>query len=111
MDALPPMPEKRSIGCVRRRALAAMAATRLALVALFALRSPSYSPGSAAQTLTNTFGGLTKNSDQPIDIEFDVLVVHDKQKYATFKGNVKAVQGIDHAPRQGARRPLRGRRR
>jgi lipopolysaccharide export system protein LptA len=50
--------------------------------------------GSAqAQTMTNTFGGFSKNSDQPIDIESDVLVVHDAQKYATFKGNVKAVQG------------------
>jgi len=47
----------------------------------------------AAQTLTNSFGGLTENSKDPIDIESDVLVVHDKQKYATFKGNVKAVQG------------------
>jgi len=46
-----------------------------------------------AQTLTNSFGGLTESSKDPIDIESDVLVVHDKQKYATFKGNVKAVQG------------------
>ena len=49
---------------------------------------------AAAQTITNSsFGGLSKNSCQPIDIEFDVLVVHDAKKYATFKGNVKAVQG------------------
>jgi lipopolysaccharide export system protein LptA len=47
----------------------------------------------AAQTLTNAFGGLTESSKDPIDIESDVLVVHDKEKYATFKGNVKAVQG------------------
>jgi lipopolysaccharide export system protein LptA len=47
----------------------------------------------AAQTLTNAFGGLSENSDQPIDIESNVLVVHDKEKYATFTGNVKAVQG------------------
>jgi lipopolysaccharide export system protein LptA len=46
-----------------------------------------------AQTMTNTFGGFSKNSNEPIDIESDVLVVHDAQKYATFKGNVKAVQG------------------
>ena len=46
-----------------------------------------------AQTMTNTFGGFSKNSNEPIDIESDVLVVHDEQKYATFKGNVKAVQG------------------
>ena len=47
----------------------------------------------AAQSLTNAFGGLTESSSEPIDIESDVLVVHDKEKYATFKGNVKAVQG------------------
>ncbi|HLO24402.1 MAG TPA: LptA/OstA family protein [Methyloceanibacter sp.] len=46
-----------------------------------------------AQTLTNSFGGLSQSSKEPIDIESDVLVVHDQQKYATFKGNVKAVQG------------------
>ena len=46
-----------------------------------------------AQTLTNAFGGLSQSSNEPIDIESDVLVVHDKEKYATFKGNVKAVQG------------------
>lgn len=46
-----------------------------------------------AQTMTNSFGGLSKNSGEPINIESDVLVVHDAQKYATFKGNVKAVQG------------------
>lgn len=47
----------------------------------------------AAQTVTNSFGGLSESSDEPIDIESDLLVVQDKQKLATFKGNVKAVQG------------------
>ena len=55
-------------------------------------RSPSRAP-LAAQTMSNTFGGLSESSDEPIDIESDLLVVHDKQKYATFSGNVKAVQG------------------
>src|SRR5262245_13858075 len=52
-----------------------------------------HAPPAPAQTMTNTFGGFSKNSNEPIDIESDVLVVHDAQKYATFKGNVKAVQG------------------
>ena len=47
----------------------------------------------AAQTVSNTFGGLSQSSDEPIDIESDLLVVHDKEKYATFSGSVKAVQG------------------
>jgi len=46
-----------------------------------------------AQTLNNTFGGLSQSSDEPIDIESDTLTVYDAKKYATFKGNVKAVQG------------------
>jgi lipopolysaccharide export system protein LptA len=66
------------------RALATTAS--VALVFLFA-------QPLAAQTLTNAFGGLTQGSKDPIDIESDLLVVHDKDKYATFRGNVKAVQG------------------
>jgi len=42
---------------------------------------------------TPTFGGLSESSDEPIDIQSDVLVVYDAKKYATFKGNVVAVQG------------------
>ena len=67
---------------------------RLALVALFSIAVVfQFGAPLAAQTLTNAFGGLTESSNEPIDIESDVLVVHDKEKYATFKGNVKAVQG------------------
>jgi lipopolysaccharide export system protein LptA len=50
-------------------------------------------PSAMAQTMTNAFGGLSESSSDPIDIESDLLVVHDKEKYATFRGNVKAVQG------------------
>ena len=65
---------------------------RLGLAAI-AMTSLLFATPLAAQTLTNSFGGLSKNSNEPIDIESDVLVVHDQQKYATFTGNVKAVQG------------------
>jgi lipopolysaccharide export system protein LptA len=66
-------------------------AAALAAVALvFAVTAPA---PTQAQGLTNNFGGLGQNSGEPIDIESDVLVVHDSKKYATFKGNVKAVQG------------------
>jgi lipopolysaccharide export system protein LptA len=34
-----------------------------------------------------------QNQDQPIQIEADSLVVHDKIKTATFSGNVQVVQG------------------
>ena len=66
------------------RAIAGLAALVFALFV---------TPLANAQTVTNAFGGLSESSKDPIDIESDVLVVHDKEKYATFKGNVKAVQG------------------
>jgi len=69
-------------------------ARRLPIIALFAIGlGVLCATPLAAQTLTNAFGGLSENSNEPIDIESDVLVVHDKEKYATFEGNVKAVQG------------------
>ena len=46
----------------------------LAVAAALCLLS---SAPAKAQTMTNTFGGFSKNSNQPIDIESDVLVVHD----------------------------------
>jgi lipopolysaccharide export system protein LptA len=64
------------------------AAAGFAALAALAVATPL-----EAQTLTNSFGGLSQSSKDPINIESDVLVVHDQQKYATFKGNVKAVQG------------------
>lgn len=55
--------------------------------------APLIAAPAIPQTVSNAFGGLSESSTDPIDIESDVLVVHDKEKYATFKGNVKAVQG------------------
>jgi lipopolysaccharide export system protein LptA len=69
------------------RALRPSAVAMALAGAVFAL------PQATAQTLTNAFGGLSESSSDPIDIESDALVVHDKEKYATFRGNVKAVQG------------------
>jgi lipopolysaccharide export system protein LptA len=48
---------------------------------------------TSAQAPSTTFGGLSENSNEPIDIESDMLTVYDAKKYATFKGDVKAVQG------------------
>jgi lipopolysaccharide export system protein LptA len=66
---------------------------RLTIVAAAWAGALFLAPPGVAQTLSNTFGGLSESSDQPIDIESDVLMVYDAQKYAKFKGNVKAVQG------------------
>ena len=74
--------------CLATYALIGALAGPGAIALTFALAPPL-----AAQTVTNAFGGLSESSDEPINIESDVLVVHDKQKYATFEGKVKAVQG------------------
>lgn len=73
----------RTIGQVSTTLMGA-AAVLLAL----ALASPL-----SAQNVSNAFGGLSENSSDPIDIEADLLTVYDAKKKATFKGNVKVVQG------------------
>lgn len=57
---------------------------------------PSDQP--AAKTPSAGQKGAGKDSaqstvDEPIDIQSDLLFVHDKEKYAHFKGNVRVVQG------------------
>ena len=47
----------------------------------------------AAQGVPNAMQGFSQNRDQPIQIEAASLVMHDKQKEATFAGDVKVVQG------------------
>lgn len=58
-------------------------------VAVFALL---YVPPVFSQTITNSFGDLSENSKEPIDIASDLLTIYPEQ-HATFSGNVKAVQG------------------
>jgi lipopolysaccharide export system protein LptA len=45
------------------------------------------------QGVPNAMQGFTQNRDQPIQIEAARLEMRDKQKEATFSGNVKVVQG------------------
>jgi lipopolysaccharide export system protein LptA len=52
--------------------------------------------GAAAQTSTgvpNALQGFQQNRGEPVRIEAASLEVRDKEKYATFSGNVKVVQG------------------
>jgi lipopolysaccharide export system protein LptA len=48
---------------------------------------------STMQNVPNAMQGFSQNRDQPISIEAVSLEMHDKQKEATFAGNVKVVQG------------------
>jgi lipopolysaccharide export system protein LptA len=81
------------MNALAKRSLPSQAACGALLAAVAVVLCLLAATPASAQTMTNTFGGFSKNSNEPIDIESDVLVVHDAQKYATFKGNVKAVQG------------------
>ena len=50
------------------------------------MRNPSKGPPNALQ-------GFSQNRDQPVHIEAATLEVRDKDKEATFSGNVNVVQG------------------
>lgn len=62
-------------------------ALMLSLLAFWSLPARAQTPGSSLGA------SYTANADKPIDIESDALEVDDKQKLATFKGNVSATQG------------------
>jgi lipopolysaccharide export system protein LptA len=50
-------------------------------------------PGGVAPQLGNPAGMLNENQDQPIQIDAATLEVRDKEKMATFAGDVQVVQG------------------
>lgn len=69
----------------RSAAGAALVALGLVLIA---------APGLAlAQSIGSSFQAYEGSSDEPINIEADMLEVDDEQKQAVFKGNVVARQG------------------
>ena len=70
-----------------RGAAALLAALSLAVLTGGPLQAqPSKGPPNALQ-------GFSQNRDQPVHIEAATLEVRDKDKVATFSGNVKVVQG------------------
>jgi lipopolysaccharide export system protein LptA len=50
-------------------------------------------PPPQNQGLPNALQGFSQNRDQPVRIQSDGLVVRDKDKMATFSGNVHVTQG------------------
>ncbi|WP_249781060.1 LptA/OstA family protein [Bradyrhizobium sp. dw_78] len=65
----------------------------VASVVVFALLIGEAAAQSAVQGVPNAMQGFSQNRDQPIQIEAATLEMRDKQKEATFSGNVKVVQG------------------
>jgi lipopolysaccharide export system protein LptA len=78
-----------------RSTLGRRIAHRVAIAALTLALATAGEAGaqSAVQGVPNAMQGFSQNRDQPIKIEAATLEMHDKQKEATFAGNVKVVQG------------------
>jgi lipopolysaccharide export system protein LptA len=62
-------------------------------VAPSALAQPNTSPPNASKGAPNALQGFSQNRGQPVQIEAGALEVRDKDKVATFSGNVKVLQG------------------
>jgi lipopolysaccharide export system protein LptA len=61
--------------------------------AVLAGLSPAAAQGQHPAAAPGPFQGVGQNKDQPIQIESSTLEVRDKNKMATFAGNVQVVQG------------------
>ena len=72
-------------------------AAAFAVAAVVAQAQPQRQPAGAspppASGPPNALQGFSQNRDQPVHIESTTLVVRDKDKVATFSGDVKVVQG------------------
>jgi lipopolysaccharide export system protein LptA len=67
------------------------------LAASLALAGSAVAQPAAPQTNTpNALQGFSKNRDQPVEIAATSLEVRDKDKVATFSGNVHVIQGEMH---------------
>ncbi len=66
--------------------------TAAVLMALGLVLSAPAAP-ALAQSIGSSFQAYQGSTDEPIDIEADLLEVDDKQKQAVFRGNVVARQG------------------
>ncbi|HEY6258475.1 MAG TPA: LptA/OstA family protein [Xanthobacteraceae bacterium] len=75
------------------RARNIFAATLLASLLAAAGASAQKNPSPQNQGPPNALQGFSQNRDQPVRIQSDTLVVRDKEKIATFTGNVHVTQG------------------
>ena len=63
------------------------------LAGLALAASPAVAPAQNAQGVPNALQGFSQNRDKPVQIEAATLEVRDKDKVATFSGNVHVMQG------------------
>lgn len=64
-----------------------------AAILVFALAATTAAVGQPSKGPPNALQGFSQNRDQPVHIEASTLEVRDKQKEATFSGNVHVKQG------------------
>jgi lipopolysaccharide export system protein LptA len=74
---------------IRRAAFAGVAGVAI----LAAAGLPASAQPGAGKGVPNALQGFSQNRGQPVQIEAASLEVRDKEKIATFSGNVKVVQG------------------
>jgi lipopolysaccharide export system protein LptA len=65
----------------------------LPLIGLLAAAHAQAPKPQVSQGVPNALQGFSQNRDQPMKIQADKLEVHDKDKVATFTGNVHVTQG------------------
>jgi lipopolysaccharide export system protein LptA len=65
----------------------------LVAIAADAVAQKNQSQVPQSQAPPNALQGFSQNRDQPVKIQADKLEVHDKDKIATFTGNVHVTQG------------------
>jgi lipopolysaccharide export system protein LptA len=83
-----------SLGTRTSARAAIIAAATVLLGVLAATDSPAQrNPGPQNQGPANALQGFAQNRDQPVTIKSDGLVFRDKDKMATFTGNVHVTQG------------------
>jgi lipopolysaccharide export system protein LptA len=62
-------------------------------IAALMLAAASAAPAQESKAPPNALQGFSQNKDQPVNIKSAALEVHDRDKMATFSGNVHLVQG------------------
>jgi lipopolysaccharide export system protein LptA len=83
-----------SISRAQATKIAACLAIILAAALFVSCATPrAHAQGSTVQGVPNAMQGFSQNRDKPIQIDAGSLELRDKDKAATFKDNVKVVQG------------------
>jgi lipopolysaccharide export system protein LptA len=77
----------------RRVSLRLLTMAALLILPVVSLHAQQPAQQQAGKGPPNALQGFSQNRDQPVHIEAATLVVRDKDKVATFSGDVKVVQG------------------